>query len=178
VKQGEIALAGEPVQAVMMGRVAAVIEDRFPYGNALLLETPLQALPPDWLDPGWIPALAPTLSSNPALTCPTPAAPPALDFSRRSLYVLYAHMQAKADYQLGQTVRCGEQIGEIGQSGNALAPHLHLEVRVGPSGERFVGLAHYETRASSEEMSNYCVWRVSGVYQLVDPLQLLAHLDD
>jgi murein DD-endopeptidase MepM/ murein hydrolase activator NlpD len=37
----QIALEGQPVQAVMDGVVAGVIDDRFPYGNAILVETPL-----------------------------------------------------------------------------------------------------------------------------------------
>src|SRR5512140_3389348 len=45
-----IALQGRVVQAVMDGKVAAVIKDRFPYGNALLLETPVESLPGSWLE--------------------------------------------------------------------------------------------------------------------------------
>jgi hypothetical protein len=63
----------------------------------------------------------------------------------------------------------------VGDSGNALNPHLHLETRVGPAGARFSSLAHYDASASLEEMDNYCAWRVSGWFVLLDPLQLLAH---
>ena len=43
---------------------------------------------------------------------------------------LYAH--AKTVYvELGQTVLRGQNLGEIGNSGNTTAPHLHFEVRLG-----------------------------------------------
>ncbi len=43
---------------------------------------------------------------------------------------LYAH--AKTVYvELGQTVLKGQNLGEIGGTGNATAPHLHFEVRLG-----------------------------------------------
>jgi hypothetical protein len=80
-------------------------------------------------------------------------------------------------YQLSDLVECGARIGQIGQSGNALNAHLHLEARVGPAGARFEGLAHYESRASPTEMSNYCAWRVSGIFQLVDPMLILVLFD-
>jgi hypothetical protein len=37
-------------------------------------------------------------------------------------------------------------------------------------------MAHYDNTAQIEEMGNYCLWRVSNVFQLVDPLRLLAQL--
>lgn len=46
------------------------------------------------------------------------------------LYTLYAHL-SKIDVQVDQQVAAGEQIGEVGQSGVAIGPHLHLEVRHG-----------------------------------------------
>ena len=67
---------------------------------------------------------------------------------------------------------CGQAIGSVGMSGNALNPHLHLEVRVGPAGIRLESMAHYDTSATAQEMANYCRWRVSGLFQLVDPMQL------
>ena len=77
---------------------------------------------------------------------------------------------------LGDPVECGERIGLIGQSGNALTPHLHLEARVGPAGARFDSMAHYSGGISLQEMSNYCDWRVSGLFQLIDPMKILVNL--
>lgn len=176
VQQQGIALAGAPVWAVLSGSVAMVTADRFPYGYALLVETPLEALPPDVLVEIHLPAATPTLTPNPALNCPPMTPEPPWDLSARSLYVLYAHLEGQPAFRLDERVECGQMIGRIGQSGNALNPHLHLEARLGPAGARFVSMAHYDNAATTEEMGNYCVWRVSGVFQLLNPLDLLRQL--
>lgn len=46
-----------------------------------------------------------------------------------SLFALYAHLSS-IDVDIGQTVDSGEKIGAIGESGAAMAPHLHLEIRI------------------------------------------------
>jgi murein DD-endopeptidase MepM/ murein hydrolase activator NlpD len=43
---------------------------------------------------------------------------------------LYAHLQAYY-VEAGQNISQGQQIGEVGTSGNSTGPHLHLEVRQG-----------------------------------------------
>jgi murein DD-endopeptidase MepM/ murein hydrolase activator NlpD len=176
VQENGMALAGGPVQAVLAGRVAMVTQDRFPYGYSLLVETPLDKLPAAWPAELRLPTPAPTLPPPAALTCPdvTPAAP--WDETRRSLYILYAHLGEEPAFQPGDPLDCGQPIGQIGQSGNALNPHLHLEVRLGPAGARFASLAHYDNTARPEEMANYCLWRVSNLFQLVDPNLLLRQL--
>ena len=75
--------------------------------------------------------------------------------------------------QTGQEVACGQPLGAVGSSGNALNPHLHFEVRVGPSGAPLYSMAHYDASATPQEMAMYCLWRVSGWFQLFDPLKLL-----
>ena len=171
-----MALAGDPVQAVLDGVAAAVVSERFPYGNALLIETRLDALPDAWRQAFQLPTPAPTLGPHPSLTCPQTGEPLTWKDGPRSLYLLYAHLQEPPDFSLEDGIECGAQIGLIGQSGNALNPHLHLEARVGPSGVRFNSMAHYSGGISLEEMRNYCAWRVSGVFQLVDPLLVLSPL--
>jgi hypothetical protein len=57
-------------------------------------------------------------------------------------------------------------------SGNALNPHLRLELRVAPAGIRLESMAHYDNSATAREMANYCLWRVNGLFQLVNPIQL------
>jgi murein DD-endopeptidase MepM/ murein hydrolase activator NlpD len=167
----QIALQGRGVQAVLPGQVAAVIADRFPYGSALLVETLLEALPSSWFETLDLPAPAPTLAAVPALTCP-PIDALEYDPQSRSLYLLYAHLEAPPGFEPGQPVTCGQEIGAVGMSGNALNPHLHLEARIGPAGIRLESLAHYDNSAAEQEMANYCLWRVSGLFQLVDPLLL------
>jgi murein DD-endopeptidase MepM/ murein hydrolase activator NlpD len=169
-----VARAGRGVQAVLAGRVASVIQDRFPYGNAILVETPLEGLPAAWLEALQVPTQEPTLPARSALTCPTPQAPAAWDLAQRSLYLLYAHMQQALSLQPGEALSCGEKLGAVGSSGNALNPHLHLEARVGPAGANFASMTHYTTSASPAEMRAYCDWRVSGLFQLIDPLRFFA----
>jgi hypothetical protein len=169
-----IAFAGRPVQAALSGRVAAVIRNRFPFGNAVIIETPLDHLPPAWLGQLSIPTPGPTLEPHSALTCPAFQIPAEWDLSRQSLYILYAHMQDSPAFQPGQAVTCGQPLGTVGQTGNALNPHLHFEVRAGPRGARLLSLAHYDVSASLDEMAAYCTWSISGLFQMLDPLSLLA----
>lgn len=170
--KGEVAHAGLGVHAVLPGKVAMVVIDRFPYGNALLIETSLQDTPAEWLNSLHVPEPIPTLSFIPSLTCPQPENPPDWTLEKRSLYLLYAHLENGPLFEVDQEISCGEKLGSIGDSGNALNPHLHLEARIGPSGIRFNSLAHYDPSASQEEMENYCIWRVSGWFQHFDPSRL------
>lgn len=168
----QVAIGGRSVLSVLPGWVAGVIQERFPYGNAILIEVPLGGDPSIALSALALPTPLATPLTNPVLTCPQ-VEPPYPVVSQRSIYILYAHLADPPGLSLGQPVQCGEALGTIGQSGNALHPHLHLEVRVGPAQARFSSLAHYDNRASMEEMGLYCLWRVSGIFQLIDPLQFL-----
>jgi len=162
------------VQAVLEGQVALVVSVRFPYGNAVLVETSLDSLPSAWLEGLDLPSIPAAPQASNALTCPTPDPPPEWDPERRSLYLLYAHLLEPPTLMTGDKVACGQVIGTIGSSGNALNPHLHLEVRVGPAGAHFPGMAHYDASAKPEEMSAYCQWRVSGSFVHVDPMLLFS----
>jgi hypothetical protein len=172
-----IALAGHPVQAALPGIVAGAIRERFPYGNAVLVETPLDELPAASLAALALPTPGSVQLSHPVLTCPTPLASLPAEDAPRSLYLLYAHLLEPPEVMSGEALACGASMGAVGMSGNALNPHLHLEVRVGPSGIRFESLAHYTASASPQEMGDYCLWRVSGAFQLLDPLAVLLGLE-
>ena len=161
------------MQAAIAGRVAAVVHDRFPFGNALIVETPLEDIPLEMQEGMAIPSPAPPQGNQSALTCPGPTPAASEEAARRSLYLLYAHLAQAPELQPGDEVTCGQRLGQVGDSGNALNPHLHLEVRAGPAGMRFSSLAHYDASASEEEMANYCAWTVSGLFQLVDPLNVI-----
>lgn len=165
-------MLGHPVQSTLDGRVAGVILNRPPYGNAILIETPLENLPTGWLAKIQAPTPAPTVVPATSLFCPASLAGPMAN--QRSLYLLYAHLQQAPTLQTGQAVTCGERIGEVGTSGNSVNPHLHLETRVGPADITFSAMAHYDNAASEEEMRNYCTWRVSGLFQMFDPMQLIS----
>ncbi|TLN24849.1 M23 family metallopeptidase [bacterium] len=171
-----MAVPGRTVQAALAGTVALVQPERFPYGAAVIIETPLAALPADLQEqyhslPEW-----PPRSPNDPLTCPAPLEPFQWEEESQSLYILYAHLGSSADLNVGDEVTCGQALGTVGQSGNALAPHLHFEARVGPAEARLGSLAHYDVSASVQEMAAYCEWRVSGAFKWVDPLVILAYL--
>jgi len=171
-----MALPGGSVQSAMEGTIAMLNRDRFPYGNAVLVETPLERLPEGWQRHLTLPADTSTPAVRTGLTCPELEGLPYPPDGGLSLYLLYAHLEQIQPLEVDRAVRCGEAIGKIGQSGNALNPHLHFEARVGPGGTRFSSMAHYETSASPEEMRNYCLWRVSDTFRLIDPLWVLEDL--
>ena len=170
----QIALEGRSVNAVIDGVVAGVINDRFPYGNAVLVETHLEYLPAQWSFALQIPTPAQLQIGQSSLTCPETDLKPVSVSGPRSIYLIYAHLQNVVSLKPGDVVTCGMPIGAIGNSGNSINPHLHLEMRVGPSGIRFESMAHYTGSASLPEMANYCLWRVSEAFQLLDPMRLLS----
>lgn len=142
---------GTPVLAALNGRIAALVADRPPYGNAILLETPFEQIPA-WLvrrekiSPG------------------------------SSLYTLYAHLQNVAPLRLGQEIACGQPLAETGLTGFTGGPHLHFETRWGPAGTQFSeGLAFYRADTSEAERSNYDRWRMSGKFHLFDPMEMMTN---
>jgi murein DD-endopeptidase MepM/ murein hydrolase activator NlpD len=148
-----LSIEGVPIQSVLPGSVAAVVYNRPPYGNMVIIETPFDFVPDGLVD---------FLKMSPG----------------QSVYLLYAHMKASPLVALYQQVSCGEQLGEVGNTppGWSSAPHLHLEARVGPLGKRFFSMAYYDNSITLEEKSNYELWRMSGTFQVVDPLRLLEYL--
>lgn len=168
-------MRGHPIQAVFAGRIAGVIPNRVPYGYALIIETPLHAFSAAQLRSLALPEPAPTVVPSASLYCPTSIEDEAITGgAERSLYLLYAHMNEPPTAQTGDTVTCGETIGAVGTTGNSVNDHLHLEARLGPSGVTFPVMAHYDNAATPQEMRTYCTWRVSGLFQMIDPLVLFT----
>lgn len=171
-QDGGRALEGNTVQSILSGQVAGVVDDRFPYGNAVIIETKFAELPAEINGKFSAPATPPVI--NPALTCPDLTT---IEFSRSdqtSIYVIYAHLKEAVELKQDDNIQCGQNLGVIGSTGNAINPHLHLEARVGPSDVRIASMAHYDTSATAEEMASYCLWRVSGVFQVLNPFVLLG----
>lgn len=168
-----IARSGMPVQAVLSGQVAGAIVNRFPYGNALIVETVLDDLDDLTLSRLSLPDPPLDLTQPLTLTCPPYPVPEDWQTRPRSLYLMYAHLRDAPALRIGDPATCGQVIGAIGDSGNALVPHLHLEARVGPAGAIFPSMAHYDLSASQEEMAVYCLWRVSNLFQSIDAMCLL-----
>jgi murein DD-endopeptidase MepM/ murein hydrolase activator NlpD len=173
-RNGRIGIQGLPVYSSLQGIVIAVLKQKEVYGNAIIIETPLEQIPSAWLAQLQLPEIAPTIVPNQRLTCPSIKDGPnsRLNVNKRSLYLLYAHLEQPPQLHIGDSVNCGQQIGLVGNSGRSTNPHLHVEVRIGPSGAIFEGMDHYIASSSDLERYNYCIWRVSNLFELTDPMKL------
>jgi murein DD-endopeptidase MepM/ murein hydrolase activator NlpD len=167
-------MKGLPIHAVLEGTVVTINRDIDPYGYTVIIETPLEKIPPEWQDAWQLSPPAPLQAPPSALTCPQGDVPAAWETSPLSIYSLYAHMDQPPAVQPGQTIECGQTIGVVGTTGLSVNDHLHFEVRLGPAGTQFASLGHYDTATSEAERHNYCTWRISGWFQLVDPTLILT----
>jgi murein DD-endopeptidase MepM/ murein hydrolase activator NlpD len=167
-------MEGLPIHAVLPGRVAAVDINRPPYGNMVIIETPLEQVPVKIQNDSQFPTPAPTAVNDGRLSCPASGPSPTYNPSSRSLYILYAHMKNPPTLKVDDKVSLCQEIGQVGSTGESSQFHLHLETRIGPSEARFTSIAHRDTSATEEEMYNYCVWRISNIFQKFDPMQLLS----
>ncbi len=163
-------IEGIEIYAVLAGKVVLTLDDRYPYGYAILIETPLSDLPE--LLQERLMANYQTVPEDPGyrLHCPE-VTPPALS-GEYSVYHLYAHMEERPNFSRGDSIESGELLGTVGNTGWSSNPHLHLETRLGPSGASFQTMAHYQNDCTTEQMANYCLWRMSGYYQLFDPYMI------
>jgi len=175
-RNDRIGIQGLPVFSSLDGKVISVLKNKEVYGNAIIIETPLDQIPPNWISSLQLPAPAPTVEPPKIiLTCPKIVNDPNLDLdlSKRSMYLLYAHLDQPPTMEIGDLVSCGQQVGAVGNTGYSTNPHLHFEVRIGPSGAVFKDMDHYIASASEISRYNYCIWRVSNLFQLIDPMNLI-----
>jgi murein DD-endopeptidase MepM/ murein hydrolase activator NlpD len=144
-------IEGKGVQAVLPGSIAAALDGTFPYGSFVMVETTADRIPED---------LRTVLKLS-------------LD---QSLYTLYAHLQDRSlEVYLGQEVTSCQVLGSVGRTGNTNAPHLHFETRIGPQGAWFEGMSNFVDSATEEERKNYRLWRIGGLYNHFDPMDLLLY---
>jgi murein DD-endopeptidase MepM/ murein hydrolase activator NlpD len=141
-------MEGDPLQAILPGRIAAAVHDRPPYGNMLMIEVPFENLPPAVVE-----------------SIPIPEG--------QSLYVLYAHLKDAPTQAPGEPVECGTELNRAGTTGAAVAPHLHFETLWGPPGTTFAGMAYYIADATPLELQNYATWHMSGEFHPFNPMLLL-----
>ncbi|MBN2501496.1 MAG: M23 family metallopeptidase [Anaerolineales bacterium] len=139
-------ILGIDIQAIAPGRIAAMMVDKLPYGNMVMIETPYEMLAPE---------LIAYFGIGP----------------ETSFYHLYAHMLNPPEWNVGDLVNCGQTLGQVGNTGFSGNEHLHLETRTGPANYDFSGgLAYYSTAASDVERGNYELWRSSGTFVHFDPI--------
>ena len=155
-----VGMTGLPVYSVFNGIISAVIYNSMPYGNFVIVETVMDQLPRSIIEVVTIPAV-PTIMPDTRLTCPPETLAQTYDFSKKSVYMLYAHLDTIGDWRIGESVQSGQSIGTVGNTGLSSNPHLHLEVRIGPSNAVFEVMSHYRADATTEEMAKYCLWRAS-----------------
>lgn len=162
---------GHPIQAVLPGKVVESLDNRWPYGNMIMIETPLDALSLDYL--AQIPLPTPYAESEiqSRSNCQPDQTRIPWSQTEKSIYIVYAHLQTPSIFKAGDTVLGGQVIGAVGSSGNAVvgAEHLHLEVRIGPSVAKFGVISDYMPTSTNEERYNYCIWALSEVFQPIDP---------
>jgi hypothetical protein len=137
-----------------------------------LIETPLDTLPQNVIHSIKIPTQPIGTVINNKLNCPD-LSKDKWNTTSKSLYTIYGHMVSAPGFKVGDLIQAGQNIGFVGNSGLSSAPHLHLEMRIGPSGSTFTSMGHYDPTTTEEDRHNYCNWRVSGVFQMFDPMQLL-----
>ena len=151
-RRDRMTIEGEIIQSILPGFVSASVNNRLPYGNMVIIETPRKLL------------------SNLIIDI--------FDIAEgESLFTLYAHMGQSPQVKLGDYVTCGQGLGTVGKSGyDIVNPHLHLETRIGPAGTSFSGMAFYDTSALIEEMDNYKRWRTSGDFRNIDPMVIFQEI--
>lgn len=152
---GRESIVGMGINAALPGRVAMAQGNRVPYGNTVIIETPLTLL-----DPRWLKGLNPLPGD--------------------SLYTLYAHLRDLPLVQPGEMVTCGQPLGVVGNTGGESTSfeivHLHLEMRFGPANQSFERMVFYDTRATLDEMETYRRWRMSGEFRHFDPMVLVLQV--
>ncbi len=175
--KGMPSMIGHPVNAILPGKIVQVLADRYPYGNAIIIETPLDRVSADVTKMLTLPTPIPQENLDLVKPCDSDPlfkdlTPLKMSDSSKSLYVLYAHLLEKPSLESGEVVACGQEIGLVGNTGNSAAEHLHLEMRIGPSNASFGSLAMYKEDASVEERYSYCIWTMSGRFQPINPVTL------
>ncbi len=165
-----VGMEGWEIDSVLDGKAIAVITNSEVYGKFVIIETPIDRLPAAW-DLS-LPAYRPTVVPDSRVECPD-LPKMKLDFNRQSLYLLYGHMQDIAGIKPGNLITAGQKLGSVGNTGRSGNPHLHLEMRLGPGNALFDGMSHYTAAATEEERANYCLWRVSDTFQLLDPMKVI-----
>jgi len=163
-------IQGIAVYAILSGTTALTLPDEIPYGNTIVIETPLSELPETLQEN--LKAIYQPVPEDVLYQGECPEITPPVFTGDLSVYHLYAHMEAPSTFRAGDSIECGAALGTVGNSGRSSNPHLHLETRLGPSNADLGDMAFYETVYTEQQRANYCLWRMSGYFQLFDPFLL------
>ena len=166
----QISIQGIEVYAILSGKTILTLDDHTPYGYTIVIETPLSDLPQTLQD--IFSDLYQTLPEEIFFQGECPEIEPPKITGDLSIYHLYAHLEEKPSISPGDLVSCGALLGTVGNSGRSSNPHLHLETRLGPSNTNPGDMGFYETIYTEQQRANYCLWRMSGYFQLFDPFLL------
>ncbi len=164
-----------PIHSIFSGNVSSVVNDRPPYGNMIMIETLIKELPESLQSILKSYIMFEDLPNFTNLQCPKYELTENFHLDDLSIYVLYAHLYETPLLELGNSIDSGDQIGKVGNTGASGNPHLHLEFRLGPSNFQFSEMAHYDNGATTLEMHNYCLWRVSGYFFQIDPMEIIHY---
>ncbi len=164
-------IQGIEIYAILSGNTILTLDNNTPYGYTIMIETPLSDLP-ETLQMSLLELYQPVPENVQYQgECPEFDLPETTD--ELSIYHLYAHLEEKPGFSPGDNIGCGEILGTVGNTGRSSNPHLHLETRLGPSDANLGDMAYYETHYSEEQRANYCLWRMSGYFQLFDPFLII-----
>ncbi|MDF1520937.1 MAG: peptidoglycan DD-metalloendopeptidase family protein [Brevefilum sp.] len=160
-------IEGIGVFTILSGTTVLILPDEIPYGNTIVIETPLSELPESLQEK--LQSFYQLIPEDIYYQGECPEISPPTFTGRLSVYHLYAHLENPPSFQMGEVINCGVQLGTVGNTGRSSNPHLHLETRLGPSGADLGDMAFYETKYTEAQQANYCLWRMSGYFQLFDP---------
>jgi murein DD-endopeptidase MepM/ murein hydrolase activator NlpD len=76
-----------------------------------------------------------------------------IDGDATDIDYFYAHLVSATPFKVGDRVATGQQIGQVGQSGNARGCHLHFELWSGPGW--YSGGSPYDPLASLKAWDTY-----------------------
>ena len=108
-----LSLEGVGILSALDGEVVTVINDRFPYGHAVIIETPLDTISPQLLTQFNLPEISSPVDPDPKFNWSPGELSFTLSENDYSIYIFYAHLLAAPEVEIGEQVTCGQRIRVI-----------------------------------------------------------------